>query len=48
MSGGARAASSPSRVWGGAPDANEFSAFQTKKKEAFRAIICITGFCENI
>ena len=36
------AVSSPSGVWGGAPDAHEFGAFQTKK-EAFGAIY-ITSF----
>ena len=33
--------SSPSRVWGRAPDAHEFGAFQTKK-EAFSAIYITT------
>ena len=32
------AESSSNGVWGGAPDANNFSAFQNFKKEAFGAI----------
>ena len=40
------AVSSPSGVWGGAPDAHEFGAFQTKK-EAFGDIYIYRYFLKT-